>query len=1196
MMKSRKKFLGILLTASIVATTVFPMQGTAAEGIGREMKSEVQKEGSAVDRDISAANTVSSNTPLASEMGDALIMPAAYDISQPVMESFELEENGKTLTKNDTLHFNLSAYDAESGISLIDIRISRRDGYNEKRVKLQHTGGNLYTGTFPCSELTGYEGEYYVSKIMLEDNAKNYLEIDIRPEGEHFYTFTLDNSRAVSMSDFQIQRNSSNPDGNLRVGDTVTYTARLECQGIEEEKWIRLFLQPCENSEWHSEEISMDYDSETQTVTGTFTVKDNTYPSEWEVNYIVVHVGENVYYHIYPNEIEPDKNLKFTVVNDNYDTDKPVIKNITIDKNGQMVKAGERITLKVEVEEEHPSSWMYAQFEPESPEASTLNYNLLLDRTKMEYSVVIDITQDTYPTEWTLAHISVYDANGNRSTLSDFREDWETARPWYFTVDPDGYVEDNEAPVIESITIDKNSQWVQPGENVTISVKVNEINPSATAYATFTPQASYVSGTERVTMYYNEDAKEYVGIIPINSETYPCEWMLADLYITDKKGYRTELSDFKPDWRDTCPWYYKVKTDGTYREDVKDISFSFFGLVRQENGSFIYGYLMYNEIVKNVGRRGSLKELGIWPSPPAEGVNVTWTDEWAEIVDEDEQRLFPNTPNLSYCFFASYDKCCVNVVLTYVSKDEGLKMAIVPQFVDKDATYGEMLDSLVLPEDANEELILSYKLDGSVDEMTQVSDIAYVGVEAVYDDCLVAWHMRYLDENGNEVSKSTPKTYKRGTAINDALAALEGPKAPEGMEFERWALPGIDGGEALTHDMTNLYVTAVYKGKTTADVSYTYRGEDGKLVSESRLMLFDGENLSYAAVGKEVTETLKEISHLKGLILSNWKGTSGIDIARYKKFNIQAQYDNCVVILKYPHDVYEYVVVDRGFHFELPVENEKYTDILWEGYDKGETVTITGDKEFLAADVKLKDGTEQEPSGGKLTAEEIEKIIADIEQGGSGHTLHVDMKKATVVPKEVLEAIQGKEVSIVLDMGSYSWTIGGTDVAAFNLKDIDLEVIVDTDVIPPAIVDSLAEGNPATQISLIHDGEFGFRADLTVNLGSQHSGSTGRLYYYDSAGMLIYRDAGEIGEDGNISLSFSHASDYVVVIEKGSSEDENNNDIENNNDNENNISNSGSDGKQEADFIAKAEDKVVLAASIMADMENEKPKSPKTGE
>ena len=136
-MKSRKKFLGILLTASIIAATVFPMQGTAAEGIDYEMKSETQKKveneaqtgapetgqemqkealiskevPETEDADQKQPVSVSANIPSAAEMDDYSIMPASYDINQPVMESFELEENGETLTKNDSLHLKMSAYD-----------------------------------------------------------------------------------------------------------------------------------------------------------------------------------------------------------------------------------------------------------------------------------------------------------------------------------------------------------------------------------------------------------------------------------------------------------------------------------------------------------------------------------------------------------------------------------------------------------------------------------------------------------------------------------------------------------------------------------------------------------------------------------------------------------------------------------------------------------------------------------------------------------------------------------------------------------------------------------------------------------------------------------------------------------------------------------------------------------------------------
>ena len=69
-------------------------------------------------------------------------------------------------------------------------------------------------------------------------------------------------------------------------------------------------------------------------------------------------------------------------------------------------------------------------------------------------------------------------------------------------------------------------------------------------------------------------------------------------------------------------------------------------------------------------------------------------------------------------------------------------------------------------------------------------------------------------------------------------------------------MPNIDGNETITHEMGSLNITAVYKGKTTADVSYTYRGEDGKFVSDTKLMLLDGENLSYAAALEEIEESL----------------------------------------------------------------------------------------------------------------------------------------------------------------------------------------------------------------------------------------------------------------------------------------------------------------------------------------------------
>ena len=163
MKQSRRKLLGILLTASIITATVFPMQGTAAEGIDREVKSEAQKDegmetqgalpgtgiktpgegetSKGLPENPNAAgellNTVSGNILLSD---DSLIMPADYDINQPVIEGFEFEENGQTLDQNGTLHFKMQAYDADGDITKAIVEISRESGYsNTETIIFKHS-------------------------------------------------------------------------------------------------------------------------------------------------------------------------------------------------------------------------------------------------------------------------------------------------------------------------------------------------------------------------------------------------------------------------------------------------------------------------------------------------------------------------------------------------------------------------------------------------------------------------------------------------------------------------------------------------------------------------------------------------------------------------------------------------------------------------------------------------------------------------------------------------------------------------------------------------------------------------------------------------------------------------------------------------------------------------------------------------
>ena len=176
------------------------------------------------------------------------------------------------------------------------------------------------------------------------------------------------------------------------------------------------------------------------------------------------------------------------------------------------------------------------------------------------------------------------------------------------------------------------------------------------------------------------------------------------------------------------------------------------------------------------------------------------------------------------------------------------------------------------------------------------------------------------------------------------------------------------------------------------------------------------------------------------------------------------------------------------------------------------------------------EGNKGNNEGTKLSSDKIQEAVASITTAKAGDTYTVDMSEATVVPKDVLEAAKGKDVDIVLDMNGYKWTINGNNIQADNLKDINLSVDTDSDAIPDDVISELAGNNPVKQISLAYSGDFGFKASLTYNIGSEYAGKYGNLYYYDSTGRMIFQNAGAIDADGNISLNFSHASEYAVVI------------------------------------------------------------------
>ncbi len=169
-------------------------------------------------------------------------------------------------------------------------------------------------------------------------------------------------------------------------------------------------------------------------------------------------------------------------------------------------------------------------------------------------------------------------------------------------------------------------------------------------------------------------------------------------------------------------------------------------------------------------------------------------------------------------------------------------------------------------------------------------------------------------------------------------------------------------------------------------------------------------------------------------------------------------------------------------------------------------------------------------AGGKIG---WDVIRAEEEQAQEGSTINVDMNGSVVVPGDIFDSIKGKDITITFDMGNgIIWSVDGKSITADKAGDIDFSVKTGVKTVPVDIVNNVTGENYSIQISLAHEGEFGFTAVLSIGLGRENAGYTASLYYYnESTGELEFICSDEVAEDGTVSLAFTHASDYVIAID-----------------------------------------------------------------
>ena len=177
------------------------------------------------------------------------------------------------------------------------------------------------------------------------------------------------------------------------------------------------------------------------------------------------------------------------------------------------------------------------------------------------------------------------------------------------------------------------------------------------------------------------------------------------------------------------------------------------------------------------------------------------------------------------------------------------------------------------------------------------------------------------------------------------------------------------------------------------------------------------------------------------------------------------------------------------------------------------------------------DPTPSGPSTGDSSG--WDDIRDELENAENSDEITIDMGDETKVPAEIFESLAGKDVEISFDLGDVQWTVNGADIPTdTDFTDLDLGASLGTSGIPVNVINTITGEVGTVQITLAHDGDFGFTMTLSAPLGKENAGYWANLYHYDEdAEALNFEAAAEIDADGSVTIPFSHASQYAIVID-----------------------------------------------------------------
>lgn len=163
-------------------------------------------------------------------------------------------------------------------------------------------------------------------------------------------------------------------------------------------------------------------------------------------------------------------------------------------------------------------------------------------------------------------------------------------------------------------------------------------------------------------------------------------------------------------------------------------------------------------------------------------------------------------------------------------------------------------------------------------------------------------------------------------------------------------------------------------------------------------------------------------------------------------------------------------------------------------------------------------------------------IRREAEAAAFGTLLEIDMNGNAYVPKEMLQTVKDRDISLLLDMGKgILWQIRGQDIEKAPSGSIDFPSVRKIESLPDALaatVSAAAAKRPSFQITYILKKAFEFPAELVIQADTSCAGMYANLFSQEENGGWKCVRAVAVSADGTVRLTVKEAVDGILILDE----------------------------------------------------------------